>query len=195
MAGGASRSERTDEAGRPIAVVDLLQIPQPAIVVRRQSFSGRADIDVPGWIVAELVLGEKALTHRRSALRLGDMGRSPAFSHAGSCRPPATPGRTDQTAGTAARTPGIPTGRPSGCRAGSRRCLEVWLQMPQQPDDLDVAVGLHLPAAGSSAPGSVNRRCRASGGRPARSPDAPSPSARRGQTQPPQDPTHPQRHR
>jgi len=56
-------------------VVDLLQIPQLAMVTRRQGFSGWTDEDIPGRIVAELVLGEETLAHRRSALRLGDMGR------------------------------------------------------------------------------------------------------------------------
>jgi hypothetical protein len=75
--GGAPRSERTDGARRRIAVIDLFQIAQLALVVRRQGFSGRTDEDIPGRIVAELLLGEEALARRRSALRLGDMGREP----------------------------------------------------------------------------------------------------------------------
>jgi hypothetical protein len=51
------------------------------------------------------------------------------------------------------------------------------------------------PADGSIAPGSDSRRCRASANPPAHTPGRLSPSAQHGQTMPPQDPAHQQRHR
>jgi hypothetical protein len=75
--GGTARPERTDGARRRIAVIDLPQIPQLAFVVRRKSFSGRTNVHILVRIIPELVLAEKTFAHRRSALRLGNMGRQP----------------------------------------------------------------------------------------------------------------------
>src|ERR1019366_9710482 len=76
-AGGTARPERTDGARRRIAVIDLPQIPQLAFVVRRKSFSGRTNVHILVRIIPELVLAEQTIAHRRSALRLGNMGRLP----------------------------------------------------------------------------------------------------------------------
>jgi hypothetical protein len=69
----ASRAERTNAAGFRVAVVDLLEIAQPAVAGWRQQLPGRADVGVAPSVVSELVPAEEALAHRRSSLRLGDM--------------------------------------------------------------------------------------------------------------------------
>jgi len=47
-----------------IAVIDLRQFPQLAFIARRQDLAGRTDEGVALGVVAELILAEKAITHR-----------------------------------------------------------------------------------------------------------------------------------
>jgi hypothetical protein len=47
-----------------VAVVDLLEIAQPAVAERLQRLPGGADVGVAPGVVAELVLAEKAIAHR-----------------------------------------------------------------------------------------------------------------------------------
>jgi len=68
---GATLPDRTSEARRAVGVVDFLQIPELALIARRKNLPRRADERVQLWIVAEFVLAEKALAHRKSALRFG----------------------------------------------------------------------------------------------------------------------------
>src|SRR5208337_2178971 len=70
-------TQRASAAGACIAVIDFLQFAQLAFADRRQFLPGRTNIGVARRVVAELVLAEKAIVHRRAALRFGNIGRDP----------------------------------------------------------------------------------------------------------------------
>ena len=69
----ASRAQLAGAAGFRVAVVDPVEIAQPAAADRRQKLPGRTDVGVEPGIVSELVLAKQALAHRGAALRLGDV--------------------------------------------------------------------------------------------------------------------------
>jgi len=77
IAVGAARPDRTNQACRPVGVVDFLQIPWLAFIARRKSLSRRTDEYIQLRAAAELILAEKTFAHRRSALRFGNIGRQP----------------------------------------------------------------------------------------------------------------------
>src|ERR1700729_2299555 len=69
----ASRTHRAVTAGFRVAIVDLLEIAQPAVADRRQYLPGRADIGVAPRVVVKLVLAKEALADRGAALRSGNV--------------------------------------------------------------------------------------------------------------------------
>jgi len=62
LTGNALSLERTP-AYRAVAVVDRREVPRLALIFMSELLARRADTDVFIWIIAELILGENALTH------------------------------------------------------------------------------------------------------------------------------------
>jgi len=75
----AARAQRAGAASLGIAVIDFFQFAQFAFADRRQRLAGRTNVDVLFRVVAELVLAEKAVLHRRPALRARHMRRQAGF--------------------------------------------------------------------------------------------------------------------